>query len=163
MLRALVFAGGLALGTAGAAPAPAQPTEAPLYLSTEAAPEDCKEATGNEVVVCGERGPSPYRIDPDVLGAMRAEELAANPPRPPGQVAEGDPCNVGPNGCPGEGALPLMAIALTAAEMAVKAIQGEDWREPLRTGPDDYQRYEEAKRKRERAKPRVSVGVGVRN
>ena len=161
MVRIAIFAGAALLGLGTAAPA--QQPEPALDLSNRAQAEQCRAASEAEIVVCAERGPSRYRIDPDVLQSIRAKELADNPPRKPSQVTDGDPCTVGPNGCPGEGALPLMSMALTAVTMAVKGLQGEDWREPLRTGPDDYQRYLESKRKREGAGSRVSIGVGISN
>ena len=148
-------AGVLVLGViAVSAPASAQAPHSPgapakLDLSTGTAAEECEAGEAGEVVVCGERGRSPYRIDADVYRGIRARELAENPPRLPSRVPAGDPCKTGPNGCPGEGALPLMAIALTAAKMAVKAIEGEDWTEPLRTGTDEYQLYRDSKAARE--------------
>ena len=161
MVKGAILASWLSLALAWPAAAQ-QPQQAPPRLDLSGPAEgECKPAAEGEVVVCGERGPSPYRIDPDVLGVMRAKELAENPPRPATAVPGGDPCGVGPNGCPGEGAVPLLAIAITAAKVAVKAIQGEDWREPLRTGPTDYERHLEAKKQREKSKPRVSVGISA--
>lgn len=146
MARIAYLAGcfALALVSAGAS---AQSPKPRLDISTQPK-EACPPGEAGEVVVCGQRGPSPYRIDPDVLQAMRAKEKAANPPRPPARVAEADPCKVGPTGCPGEGAVDFIRPALVILSTAIKAIQGEDWREPLRTGPDDYQTYSEEKAKR---------------
>jgi len=137
-----------------AAPAAAQEAPPPK-LDLETQSKDCEAAEPGEVVVCGERGGDKYRLDPDVLHVIRKAEEAANPPRPPAQIAESDPCKVGPNGCPGEGALPLLAIAMKAVEVAVTAAKGEDWREPLRTRPDQYRLYRESKEKRE--KPKISI------
>lgn len=142
-----------------AAPTQAATPEAPkLDLST--APKGCTPASPGEVVVCGE-SPDKYRIDPDVLQVVRAQEQAANPPRPPAQVTDGDPCRIGPNGCPGEGALPLLMIAMKVVEVAAQVAKGDDWREPLRTGPDEYQLYMESKTRREKPKASIGIGIGV--
>ena len=159
MVRRCVAAVLLAAVAAGAQaqPAPADPAN-PAPLKLQAPDEGCEPASPGEVVVC-RKAPGKYRIDPDVLQVIRRQELAANPPRPPVQVADGDPCKTGPNGCPGEGAVPLLMIALKAAEVALAAAKGEDWREPLRTRPDEYQLYLEERERREKA--RVSIGVGI--
>ena len=159
-MRSLVLLAGLVAFGAGAAEAQAA---GPSAGSAAVETGDCKPSSSGEVVVCGERGPSPYRIDPDVMSTIRRQEKAANPPRVAEHDVSADPCSTGPNGCPGEGAVPIMMIALTAAEMAAKAIKGEDWREPLRTKPDEYQLYREEKQKRERSKPRIGVGIGISN
>ena len=46
---------------------------------------------------------------------------------------------------------------------AVKAVQGEDWREPFRNGPDDYQRYLEARKKRAAKPPAIAISVSGGN
>lgn len=149
MARIAYLAGCFALALVSAS-ASAQSPGPRLHISTlPSEAEPCPPGEDGEVVVCAQRGPSPYRIDPDVLQAMRAKERAANPPRPPAPIAEADPCKVGPSGCPGEGAVDFIRPALVMLSVAVKAIQGEDWREPLRTGPDDYQTYSEEKAKRD--------------
>lgn len=145
-----------AASAAIAAPASAQAPK----LDLSAPPRGCAPASPGEIVVCGE-SQEKYRIDRDVLQVIREQELAANPPRPPVQVADGDPCKVGPNGCPGEGALPLLAIAMKAAQLAVQVAKGEDWREPLRTRPDEYEQYLKSKAKRNKAKPSVGIGIGI--
>lgn len=145
MFRAGVLVLGVIAVSAAAAAQEPQAPASKLDLSTGAAADGCEAGEAGEVVVCGERGRSRYRIDPDVYQSIRARELADNPPRLPTRVAEGDPCVTGPNGCPGEDALPLAAVALTAAEMIVKAIEGEDWTEPLRTGVDEYELYQGSK------------------
>ena len=151
----------LSLLIAGAAaPAFAQSPEPPK-LEINTAAKGCTPAAPGEVVVCGE-SPDKYRIDADVLQVIRRQEQAANPPRPPVDVASGDPCKVGPNGCPGEGALPLLMIAMKVAQVGVTAIKGEDWREPLRTRPDDYRLYQEEKAKREDRRVRVGIEFGAR-
>jgi hypothetical protein len=156
-MRSLVFfAAFVALG----APAGAQEAK-PASGSAAAETGTCKPSTAGEVIVCGERAPSPYRLDPDVLQTIRRQEQASNPPRVAQRDVDSDTCTTGPNGCPGAGALPIMAIAVTAAEMAVKAMDGEDWREPLRTRPDEYQLYREEKMKRERSKPKIGIGIGI--
>ena len=114
----------------------------------------CKSSNAAEVVVCGRSKP-PYRIDPNVLAATRSVEAA--PPKPPLDASTDRSC-VGPN-C-GGGTIPLVGMALTALKAAELAAQGDDWREALRTRPDAYQAYQDAKAK-DAKRPRVSVGLSA--
>jgi hypothetical protein len=136
----------------------AAPAEAPLDLSGAKADQGCKAAEPGEVLVCGDRGPSPYRLDPTVLQADRAKEAASNPARVQDRSASANLCGTVRNECSG-GTIPLLGPALRVADAVVKATEGEDWREAFRNGPSDYERYEAAKRK----KPSISVGVSVTN
>jgi hypothetical protein len=107
-------------------------------------PEDaCKSSETSEVVVCGRRGPSPYRIDPTVLRVMRERERAENTPSS-GRAPVQD-CTVGPRGCDNS-VIPISTIGIVTAQAIIKAIKGEDWRDPFRTKPDEYQQYIDAKR-----------------
>jgi hypothetical protein len=102
-------------------------------------PEACKGHDPDDVVVCG-RSKRAYRIDPDVLAAIRAAD--AQPPKPPLETAMTDRC-VGPN-CDGA-TIPLVRMALTAVKAAALAAKGDDWREAFRTHPDQYQVYQQSK------------------
>lgn len=99
----------------------------------------CMSASDQEIVVCARPKPR-YRIDPDVLAAMRIAE--AIPPRPPVDANSPIAC-VGPN-C-GGGTIPLVGVALTAVKAAVLAAGGNDWRDAFRTHPDQYQAFEKSK------------------
>lgn len=123
-------------------------------------PAGCGSGDGKEVVVCGKRERSPYRIDPLTLDVLRSKEAANNPTRV--QDRSGDPqlCGTVRNEC-GGGTIPLLEPALRVASAVVKAANGEDWREAFRNGPSDYDRYQEAKRKR--AKPSISIGITAGN
>jgi hypothetical protein len=136
----------------------AAPAEAPLDLSGAKADQGCKAAEPGEVLVCGDRGPSPYRLDPTVLQADRAKEAASNPVRVEDRSGNANLCGTVRDEC-GGGMIPILGPALRVADAVVKAAEGEDWREAFRNGPSDYQRYQEAKRK----KPSISVGVSVTN
>ena len=131
----------LALAPAGAVPAD----------------ERCTSKQTGAIVVCG-AGPQAYRIDPDVISAAEAgaqDRDAADAPVPAAQAA----CAHSPMGCSkGLDSLDLANVALVAGTMAVKAAQGEDWAKPLRhAGPDEYQRYQKAKQRRqERAADRAA-------
>lgn len=113
------------------------------------ATKGCWPAAPGEVVVCGERGTSPYRIDAAVLQAIREKEKAENPRRLSDRSATAESCVVGPNACPGAGAVDLVGPALLVAKSLINAATGEDWREPFRTRPDDYQLHEQAKAQRQ--------------
>lgn len=145
-----------AAAVAARAQAP-QATQPPLDLRSSPA-QPCESASEGEVVVCGQRGPSPFRIDPEVLGGLRAEEARRHPPRVQDRSGSAETCGTAGNEC-GGGAIPLLEPALRVAAAAVKAIRGEDWREPFRTGPSDYELYEQEKRKR--AGARVTFGVSA--
>jgi hypothetical protein len=148
----------LVLGAPGAALAQTAPAAAPLDLSGAKPEQGCKTAAPGEVLVCGERGPSPYRLDPTVLEAERAKEAASNPARVQDRTANANLCGTVRNEC-GGGMIPLLEPALRVADAVAKAVQGEDWREAFRNGPSDYERYQQAKQKRSR----ISVGVSVTN
>jgi hypothetical protein len=111
----------------------------------------CKDSDPTEVVVCG-RSQQRYRIDPDMLAAIRAVE--APPPKPALDATNAGGC-IGPN-C-GGGTIPLVAMALTALKAAELAAEGDDWKEAFRTHPDQYQAYQQSK------KGRVSIGVTAGN
>lgn len=140
----------------------ALPGTAPAQTATAASPAkaatDCKQGDGKEVVVCGERERSPYRIDPVTLDAMRSEDALKHPDR----VARREPppagCGVGADICAG-GVFPVAQAAEKVVMAVVNAVHGDDWREPFRTGPDSYDLYRRSKAK----KDGISVGVGVRN
>lgn len=161
MLRAAsAIAGVFALAGHGAAAA--QETNAParqvIDLSREQPQNGCKASSPGELVVCGERGRSPYRLDPTVLEAQRSIAAASNPVRV--QDRSGDPnlCGTVRNECGGR-AIPLLEPALRVASAVVKAAEGGDWREAFRNGPGDYDRYEQAKQKRSR----IGVAISVRS
>lgn len=112
----------------------------------------------DEIIVCRQRGDK-YRIDPSVLQAMRAREAVPAQPRPGfADMAATRGC-IGAHACKGD-TVALVSMALTAARAAALAIEGEDWRGPLRTRPDEYELYEEAKARRAR-EPSAKVGLGV--
>ena len=159
MFRGLLVSGVLAVV---AAPAAAQPAAAPR-LDLGSAARGCKAAEPGEVVVCGERGGDTYRIDPEVLAVERSREPPSRS-RPPDYLSVNDQSCVphGANGCPGRDVVPVLPMAVVAAKAAVLAIQGEDWRDPLRTRPDSYRLYREEKAKSEQARrPSASIGFGA--
>ena len=160
MLKRAALLPGLAalLASAASAQAPAPS----LDLTTKPAKAECVASSPAEVVVCGERGPSPYRLDPTVLQAIRDKEEAANPSRVSNRGEIAEPCGTGSNPCDG-GMIPLLEPALRVVSAAVKAVQGEDWREPFRNGPDDYQRYLDARKKRAGKPPAIAISVSGGN
>lgn len=115
---------------------------------------ECPAGTSADVVVCAPAGPG-LRLDRDVLEAARPE--APPPAVDPRRTVNVQRCGIGTKLCD-SGAVPVSAIALTVAKAAVMAVEGEDWKEAFRDRPEEYQRYLDAKRKRE-SRPRVSIGV----
>lgn len=147
------------LAFALAAPVAAEPAEAPkLDLSVKAA--SC-EGSADEVVVCGKRDER-YRLDSAVMAVERSKEPSSGS-RPPEYLSVNlQSCLPhGNGGCAGQGVVPVLKIAVVAAQVAARAIQGEDWREPLRTGPQDYRLYQESKARAEEPRPSVRLEFGV--
>lgn len=146
----------LVAASLAAAPAAAQQRESVAPASGGGAPPErivlpvaepgCTlgKAEDDTILVCGRRG-SPYRIDPVVLATERARVERNRRPPNRGDVP-GQPCNlVGPaTPCP-TNVIPVSGIALTAIQMVVKAVRGEDLRPILRAEPTEYERYQEAK------------------
>lgn len=119
---------------------------------------DCKPGEGSEVVVCGERERSPYRIDPVSLEVMRQKEALEHPDRVVSREPPPEGCGTGRNECSG-GTIPLLEPALRVATAAVMAAKGEDWRQAFSNGPSDYELYQQAKRKHSK----VSIGISAGN
>ena len=146
----------IALLIAMADPATAPPTAAPMVidLMPAACPDDASEA---DVTVCAQRTPD-YRIDPGVLAGHRARE--PQPPEPTerrrSELAAATSCHDLPSKCQGGGVIPLLSVALKTIDAATLAIKGEDWREAVRTGPDEYGAYQAQRRR-----SGVKIGVGV--
>ncbi len=135
-----------------------QPQPGSVAVSTPAPATDCRSGSGPDVVVCGNRGPSPYRIDPVTLDAMRAKEALQHPERVATREPPPEACGTVRNECSGD-YLPIFGPVMKVVGALVNAANGEDWREPFRTGPDEYQLYQEARRKHARASVSVSVGA----
>ena len=114
----------------------------------------CPGGVDGEVVVCGSKEKK-YGPDADV---MRAADPAPLPPTPDSRErATAVQCGTGGNLCD-SGQIPVTAVALAGAKAVLQAIKGEDWKEVFRTRPDEYQRYLDARQRRQ-ASARVSVGV----
>ena len=134
-------------------------------LATPVDHQSCPHVTGEQVIVCGDRNQrSPYRIDP-VIGAMsrQQEPSVASPPEHRRIDQEACPPH-GLKTCKGLDTIPILAIARVAAKSAMLAMDGEDWREPLRTQDDQYEVYREAKareaRRRDDRRPRFGIFSG---
>lgn len=159
----VIIAAAAASLLSGAAFAQSAPDPAPIDLTTKGAAAQCPKAASGEVVVCGERERSPYRLDPTVLAEVRAKEAADNPARVQDRSGKVESCGTGTNLCSG-GAIPLLGPALRVATAIVKAASGEDWREAFRNGPSDYERYQDAAESaKAKKKGRISVGIVAGN
>lgn len=161
MVRAVAaIAGLIALVAPGAAPAQdANPPAGQAIDLSRDPPNRCKTPSPGELVVCGERGPSPYRLDPTVLDAQRSREAANNPARVQDRSGAPNLCGTVRNEC-GGAAIPLLEPALRAATAVVMAVEGDDWRQAFRNGPSDYDRYEQARQKKSRIGISISVSSG---
>ena len=145
--------------SAQAKPAPAYgPAEpAPPKLEASAAParKDCSPKTpdpkSDTIVVCVEKSDG-YRIDPDVLAAKKAKRDAdhGRPLSRSERVADNS-CAVGPNACVDTG-INLLAVALTAAQMAERLAKGQEIGSLFVTDPQmtEYQYYQMARHEREK-------------
>jgi hypothetical protein len=139
----------LILVVASAQPAslpPATATAAPTSAAPDAA---CQSRDAKDIVVCAQRS-QPYRVDPAVNEAGRqleAKSRSATVATPPAQAI----CATQPEGCGNSlASLDLLNVAIVAATAGVRAATGKDWTKAFKTGgPDEYQLYQEAKRRRE--------------
>lgn len=154
MRRAILAA--LAIATAVPAGASAQAVHSGPRTVDPASRQTCESGNGQGVVVCGQRVGSPYRIDPATLDSLRKEDLLKHPERIAGREPPPEACGTVRNECDG-GYFPIFQPLMTVVSAVVKAANGEDWREPFRTGPDEYQLYLDAKRKQGRG----SIKFGV--
>ena len=118
-------------------------------LDLSLATKGCLSTDPAEVIVCGKRGTSRYRIDPTVLQVIREKESAENPPQPSGRSASAEKCPIGVNSCPGGGTIDLIGPLMVIARSLLSAAEGEDWREPFRTRPDHDQLHEQEKSRRQ--------------
>jgi hypothetical protein len=147
-------------------PAAAEPVHAygpvepaPPKVAANAAPArkacspETPEPDSDTIVVCVVK-PEGYRIDPDVLAAKKAERQAdqGRPLSRAEKVADtGGP--VGPQyGCMGPQCVNLLAVALTAAQIAQRAAKGQEIGSVFRTDPQmsEYEYYQLAKAEREK-------------
>ena len=116
----------------------------------------CPSGADGEVVVCG--SPKP-KYGPDAAVMDAADAPSPPPSADRRETVNVESCGVGTNLCD-SGQIPVSAIALAGAKAVIQALKGEDWKEVFRTRPDEYQRYLDARNRRQ-ARARVSVGVGA--
>jgi hypothetical protein len=126
---------------------------APDAKTTQAVQNACQNRNAREIVVCGQRGQA-YRVDPNVMEANReaqTNQRSATSAVPPAQALCSRQPVGPPSGCgEGLGSLDLANVAIVVATTAVKAAKGEEWKSIFRPGGrDEYQLYQEAKRRRE--------------
>lgn len=162
MLAALALATILPFAQASAAAAaPAASSEAATEVATEAALEspgdarcddpDRRSTDPAEIIVCGERSQD-YRLNPDVMAAKKAKRHGRGAaPKSPENFKHNDCATVGPMGCRGGPVIDVVSAALVAAQMAAKAVQGENVGKMFVTDPhpSEYQLYLIAKHVRE--------------
>ena len=165
-------------GTQAAAAPPADPppaqSAAPAYGPTPPAPakpkpkipatrtaDGCRtappSADATEIIVCAER-PQGYRIDPDVRTAKR-QSRSSRPTRSTAHMRDSNCASVGPMGCTGYAGINLLGAALTAVQMATKAVKGENIGGMFVTNPEasEYELYVAAKRQREAAEAEAAA------
>ena len=167
ILAAALLAQAQAEDAPAAPPPPEQqaPRPAPAYgpalpapprtAATAGAPrKDCSpkapDPTTGAIVVCVIK-PNGYRIDPDVLAAKKAKRDAdhGRPLNRSERMAD-NTCAVGPHGCIDTG-INLLAVALTAAQMAERLSKGQEIGSMFVTDPQmsEYQYYQLAREERE--------------
>ena len=150
MAIALLAAQAMAEPPAAYGPAsPAPPAKKVEPKPAEPCPTPRPTVEHPEIIVCAPK-PEGYRIDPDLVQAERAKKANKKLKRPE-RMADRSCATVGPMGCRDGGGINLLAAALTAAEMAKRAVNGENVGKMFVTEPqpDEYQLYLEAKRERE--------------
>jgi hypothetical protein len=155
---------GLILAAAAVAQAYGPATPVPPKTAAAAAPArkncspDAPDPNSDTIVVCVVK-PDGYRIDPDVLAAKKAKRHAdqGRPLNRSEKLAD-KTCSVGPHACVDTG-VNLLAVALTAAQMADRLSKGQEVGSMFRTDPQmsEYEYYQQAKAERERAE--VEAGL----
>ena len=122
--------------------ASAGPADRPtLNVALPTARPGCGQAvTTDDIVVCGRRVDTTYRLDPRVMAATRRAGEVASPTAAERLLTS---CSaVSARGCPGQGVVPVSGGVTRLVGTLVAAIRGDDWKEPMRpTEPDEYQVY----------------------
>jgi hypothetical protein len=144
----------LVLMVSGVVGAPAATTNSPPTPMASQAPSRssdaaCPSQDPRNIMVCGQRR-QPYRLDPSVMEAGRKAESnsrSATSAMPSAQAA----CSASPMGCTKDlSSLDLANVAVVVGTTAIRAARGDDWTKAFRTGgPDQYQLYRQAKRRRD--------------
>jgi hypothetical protein len=155
MVVHMIMARAAAAPDPASVPEPRRDVQETLRLDGSLA--SCESTVPAEVIICGRRDEK-YRIDPIVLEALRARK--AVPLKEP-ETAEAKPTQgcVGPNAC-GGGVIPLVRMALVAAEAVKLAADGEDWRGAIWKHEDEYRLYKRAEERRAKDR-RVKILGGV--
>lgn len=129
------------------APAPTAPP-----VAARPQKDECAEPSTDtrEILVCAQR-PQGYRLNPDVMEAKRELRSGGQPKRPPGTTVIPDSPAVGPFAGYGTAAVNLLAVGLTAAQMAKRLAEGKEIGSMFKTDPhpSEYQLYQMAKARRE--------------
>lgn len=145
----------LLLAQAAAAPTAAEEPGPPVTAET-ASDEDCDDARSQgtdtrTITICAQR-PQGYRINPDVMAAKRVKRTGRGAAPKPSENFKQETCStVGPMGCRGQGIIDIPSAAIAAAQMAARAIKGENVGEMFETDKQlsEYELYLLAKAQRE--------------
>lgn len=149
MSPAFVFVFDAAVAAAQAVTSNSPTAPAASKALTEPLEAVCPSHDARNIVVCAQRQ-RPYRLDPSVMEAGRQAESnsrSATSATPSAQAV----CSASPTGCTKDlRSLDLANVALVVGTTAVRAAKGDDWTKVFRPGgPDEYQLYQQAKRRRE--------------
>jgi hypothetical protein len=133
---------------------PAAPVPPKVAPSAGPARKDCTpnapDPKTGAIIVCVVK-PNGYRIDPDILAAKKAKRDAdhGRPVSRTERMAD-NTCAVGPHPCVDTG-INLLAVALTAAEMADRLAKGQEIGSMFVTDPQmsEYEYYQLARKERE--------------
>jgi hypothetical protein len=130
------------------APAPPRPAGSAATARKDCSPKAPDPETG-AIVVCVIK-PNGYRLDPDVMAAKKAKRDADHGRPPPPERYVDNNCSVGPHACVDTG-INLLAVALTAAQMAERLSKGQEIGSMFVTDPQmsEYQYYQLARKERE--------------
>jgi hypothetical protein len=124
----------------GMQPGPAASPPLVIDLMPPACPDKPSDA---DVQVCAKRVPD-FRIDPEILAGERAKESPPVSEKDRVKAVMAPDCQMLPTKCQGSGVVPIVPVVLKTVQALAKAAKGEDWREPFRTGTDDYSVYKRA-------------------
>jgi hypothetical protein len=147
---------------AQSAAGPAPPAQAAADQPREECPAPSSDS--REITICAQR-PQGYRLNPDILEAKRELRRGGAVPRAPGERRIPDGTMPGPPPPTGLGAVNLIAVGLTAAEMAKRLAEGKAVGSMFETDPhpDEYHLYLMAKARREaREQAEAEAKAGAR-
>jgi len=139
--------------------APPAPAASPAPIRIDLLNRPCRSDKEADVTVCA-RPRDDYRIDPSILAAQRRREALPIDTRSPQERSQVADCTKELSACQGGGVIPILPGVVRTITAVVLAAKGEDWRQPFRDKPSEYENYQAEQAQRQ---SRITVGVSASN